>query len=201
MNCQNCGAPLVLMRERDYYRCEYCGTFYFPSSSPDGVRLLGEDTERIKCSLCGSPLQMATFDDHYRGYLCRGCRGILFNRPTFRQLIEIRRAKAIIPPEPPTIFEQKELQRRVRCPMCSQIMDAHPYLGPGSIIIDTCDQCDLIWLDYHELDKIVNAPGKDRGMPRQEQDETSCEQQNNEQNRDLKKPYGILLDLLKPFFD
>ena len=42
-------------------------------------------------------------------------------------------------------------------------MSTHRYLGPGNIIIDTCGTCNLIWLDYGELNKAVNAPGKDRG--------------------------------------
>ena len=33
-------------------------------------------------------------------------------------------------------------------------------------MIDTCHKDDLIWLDYGELNKIVSAPGRDRGVPR-----------------------------------
>jgi Zn-finger nucleic acid-binding protein len=49
-------------------------------------------------------------------------------------------------------------------------MSNHKYLGPGNIIIDTCDTCDLIWLDYGELSKVVVAPGKDRGEWHQDRD-------------------------------
>jgi len=42
-------------------------------------------------------------------------------------------------------------------------MENHLYLGPGNVVIDTCNSCNLIWLDYGELNKVVNAPGKDRG--------------------------------------
>jgi Zn-finger nucleic acid-binding protein len=45
-------------------------------------------------------------------------------------------------------------------------MDTFQYNGPGNIVIDTCHPCDLIWLDYGELHKVVNAPGSDRGVPR-----------------------------------
>jgi Zn-finger nucleic acid-binding protein len=45
-------------------------------------------------------------------------------------------------------------------------METFKYLGPGNIVIDTCHQDDLIWLDYRELEKVVNAPGRDRGVPR-----------------------------------
>jgi len=42
-------------------------------------------------------------------------------------------------------------------------MSTHPYAGPGVIVVDTCDQCLMIWLDYGELARVVNAPGRDRG--------------------------------------
>jgi Zn-finger nucleic acid-binding protein len=56
-----------------------------------------------------------------------------------------------------------ELRRQLACPLCGRPMLAHPYLGPGNIVIDTCDTCNVIWLDYGELDRAVNAPGRDRG--------------------------------------
>ena len=37
-------------------------------------------------------------------------------------------------------------------------MDTHFYNGPGNVIIDDCDQCELNWLDHGELMRIVRAP-------------------------------------------
>ena len=48
-------------------------------------------------------------------------------------------------------------------------MSTHPYFGPGNVVIDNCEACELVWLDFGELKQIVDAPGKDRGtreMPR-----------------------------------
>jgi len=42
-------------------------------------------------------------------------------------------------------------------------MEAHPYYGPGNVIMDSCGHCDLVWLDFGELRQIVDAPGRDRG--------------------------------------
>jgi Zn-finger nucleic acid-binding protein len=42
-------------------------------------------------------------------------------------------------------------------------MSTHPYYGPGTIVIDNCDRCKVVWLDYGELARVVNAPGGDRG--------------------------------------
>jgi Zn-finger nucleic acid-binding protein len=40
-------------------------------------------------------------------------------------------------------------------------MDTHPYLGPGHIVIDSCSECGLNWLDSGELMRIVRAPDRD----------------------------------------
>jgi len=37
-------------------------------------------------------------------------------------------------------------------------MDTHLYGGPGNVIIDTCESCALMWLDYGELERMVRAP-------------------------------------------
>jgi hypothetical protein len=42
-------------------------------------------------------------------------------------------------------------------------MATHPYYGPGNVVIDSCASCELVWLDFGELEQIVKAPGKDRG--------------------------------------
>ena len=42
-------------------------------------------------------------------------------------------------------------------------MDVHPYYGPGNVVIDSCRRCDVIWLDFGELEQITRAGGRDRG--------------------------------------
>jgi hypothetical protein len=42
-------------------------------------------------------------------------------------------------------------------------MDTHPYYGPGSFVIDSCVPCDVVWLDYGEIELVANAPGRHRG--------------------------------------
>jgi Zn-finger nucleic acid-binding protein len=42
-------------------------------------------------------------------------------------------------------------------------MEAHFYAGPGNVVIDSCDQCSLNWLDHGELMHIVHAPDERSG--------------------------------------
>ena len=186
MTCQQCGAPMELIRERDYYQCHYCGGYFFPGESPDGVRVLGKNPEGVTCPLCQIPLNMATFDEYYQGYQCSKCQGILFNRSAFRRTIEDRRARTTTPAEPPTRYREEELQRKVDCPGCSKTMSNHKYMGPGNIIIDMCVACNLIWLDYGELTKVVEAPGKDRGEWHKGRDEPDSEKSQRMEKRESK---------------
>ena len=34
-------------------------------------------------------------------------------------------------------------------------MSTHPYYGPGNVIIDSCETCNLVWLDFGELKRAV----------------------------------------------
>lgn len=154
---------MTLFRDRDYFYCEYCGSFHFPLPSPGGIRLLGENPDEIRCPHCQIPLHIVTLDDRFQGYHCQNCRGFLFEMTAFRDAVGTRRALAETPPETPRPLNRSELERTIDCPSCSQVMSTHPYLGPGAIVIDTCSQCSLIWLDPGELSQVVNAPGKDRG--------------------------------------
>ncbi len=166
MNCKHCGAPMKLFRERDYYYCEHCQSYHFPNQNIDGLRILGDNPQGIKCPLCKVTLKLMTFDDFFQGYHCPKCRGLLFNRTTFREAIVFHRSRTQHPPDPFNTFDPTELERVSYCSVCSKKMETFQYLGPGNIVIDTCNDCDLIWLDYGELKKVVNAPGRDRGKPR-----------------------------------
>ena len=47
---------------------------------------------------------------------------------------------------------------KIDCPQCHRRMDTHLYGGPGNVVIDSCEECSLIWLDRGELMHIVHAP-------------------------------------------
>jgi Zn-finger nucleic acid-binding protein len=114
--------------------------------------------------VCEIPLWVASFDGRYRGYACTKCRGTLFERDTFINALTELRTWAGGPPVPPQPFDADELKRKVRCPLCKQVMQTHPYYGPGVFAIDSCVNCDAVWLDYGELKEAVEAPGRNRGI-------------------------------------
>jgi Zn-finger nucleic acid-binding protein len=152
-----------LFRDQEYYRCDYCGSYYFPDPSKDGVRVLGVAPEAVQCPVCAEPLHLAALDNQYRGYQCPRCLGLLLQGGAFSRVMTARRAWATRPPDAPRPLDRDQLARQIRCPMCHQPMSTHAYAGPGTIVIDNCDQCFVVWLDYGELARVVNAPGRDRG--------------------------------------
>jgi Zn-finger nucleic acid-binding protein len=165
MNCPNCGAAMELIDHRRSLHCAHCGTTKFLASpeAVDGVRVLGRSDDARRCPLCAVKMASALLDDRHAVMFCQACRGVLMPRERFAHVVHERRAWASGPPEPPSPIDVREFERRLFCPNCSTRMATHPYFGPGSVVIDTCEPCDLVWLDLGELKQISDAPGADRG--------------------------------------
>ena len=143
--------------------CRNCGAFDFPEQTDTGVRVLQRDAENAPCGVCSKPLVTAALDSGEAVQYCESCRGVLLSRAHFAAFVDRQRAWATTPPVVPTPLDRQALKRSLRCPTCQTAMSTHPYYGPGNVIIDTCETCDLLWLDFGELQQIANAPGQDRG--------------------------------------
>jgi Zn-finger nucleic acid-binding protein len=146
---------------REYFVCVYCTMFHFPalpSDGPDGVQQLAEESD-LSCPVCGVLLVAASLGGT-RVQHCLQCRGVLATNDAFSQIIKKRRAEYPGEPAAPIPLDPSELNRKVRCPACSRAMDAHPYYGPGNVVVDTCGSCYLIWLDHGEIAAIERAPGR-----------------------------------------
>jgi Zn-finger nucleic acid-binding protein len=116
-------------------------------------------------------MDQAVIDEKHSAHFCGKCRGILLPRDTFAGLINHRRAWATGVAVSPPPFDRRTLNRVLNGPLCAGRFNTHPYGGPGAVAIDTCDRCNVVWLDYRELNQIVAAPGRDRGsreMPPQD---------------------------------
>jgi hypothetical protein len=71
-------------------------------------------------------------------------------------LIEARRAGVTAAVQTPP--DHADMKRAIKCPRCHRRMDTHSYAGPGNVIVDSCGDCFLIWLDRGELTRIAHAP-------------------------------------------
>lgn len=139
----------------DSFKCEYCQSVYFPEKDDDGVRVLGEPSDQV-CPVCNVALMQAAIDK-FRILYCSGCRGMLIPMEEFQVLIDdlqaLQRDTLL-----QTAADSQDLRRKISCPHCHHPMDSHFYAGPGNVVIDSCDLCELNWLDHGELMRIVHAP-------------------------------------------
>lgn len=155
MNCPSCGAAMRLNADQDYLKCDYCKSIFFPSKDDEGVSVLEVESGEA-CPVCAIPLKHAALAKIRIRY-CTKCRGMLIPMGIFIALVEELRAGdpgTLIAPAP----DPHDLRRNLDCPHCHRRMDTHFYNGPGNVIIDDCENCQLNWLDHGELMHIVRAP-------------------------------------------
>lgn len=141
--------------DRGCWVCSYCDSEWAPQTNIEGIRVL--EASEFNCPLCAASLFKARLLDY--GVLhCQPCGGVLIPMgdlvPLTDELRASRNAPAYVgrPPDP------KSLDRHIQCPECHQTMDTHPYYGPGNVVIDTCESCEVHWLDRGELRRIAFAP-------------------------------------------
>jgi Zn-finger nucleic acid-binding protein len=108
------------------------------------------------CPQCRTPLLEARIEMHPVRY-CPSRHGVLVEMKRFVALTDSVRAR-----EPRTGVAQPRRQqpgtRVLACPVCGQPMLNHIYGGPGNLVIDTCEECAVNWLDPGELRRIARAP-------------------------------------------
>jgi Zn-finger nucleic acid-binding protein len=169
MNCPDCGAPMEVVANRNYFHCSHCGNCEFTQETGDGVHVLG-DPAGLNCPVCAKPLQTAVIEGEPVSY-CARCRGFLTHLPTFGSIVSKRRALHGPHEEVFHLIDRAELKRVTHCPQCQARMETHPYFGGGAAVVDTCEQCQLIWLDAGELaiierhvpHDIPHLPSPERG--------------------------------------
>ncbi len=156
-NCTNCGAALSLDHYQDRLQCNYCETVHVPSLREDAqVQKLEGIGSATDCPVCFTELQHAKIDRWHFLY-CPGCHGLLFDSKAFLNVVLYLRQSATEPFNEPEPIDPRDLDRKIRCPDCKNTMSVHPYYGPGNFVIDTCNQCDHVWLDGGDLHKTTQT--------------------------------------------
>ena len=154
---------MELVESRRSFHCRHCGRYHSPQSvDADGIRVLGHRTNAPRCPVCAAAMADALLHDEPIDF-CETCRGMLLSRGTFAELVHRQRRWAQTPPSIPSPLDRTSLDRHLKCPKCGKAFDTYPYGGPGNTVIDGCDPCNAVWLDYGEFRQIVDAPGRDRG--------------------------------------
>ena len=144
-----------------HFHCPDCNTFEFPNdiqNSQEPIVPQGRVTE-FQCPKCALPLEVGLMGDQWQCCFCNNCRGFVVSSQTLGQLANQLRSAYEGPEDRPQPIDPNELEISESCPACLEPMEAHPYYGPGNVVLDTCRVCELAWLDFGELSKIIRAPG------------------------------------------
>jgi len=158
MHCEHCGAAMRLDRDRGMLICDYCGAECIPGEDDEGVQIVGPTTKQ--CPVCTVLLSDGLIEVHAVLY-CGQCRGMLIGMATFPALIAELRSHRERSPEYLTRRDKADADRHLHCPQCGREMDGHPYGGGGNVNIDSCETCEVVWLDRSELRRIVIAPDRE----------------------------------------
>jgi len=154
MTCENCGAPMRLSRDQGLMICDYCGGQTTPPTDEDGVVVL--EPTKHNCPVCRTPLANASIDAHGLLY-CTSCHGMLLEMETFVPLLSVLREFRYWSPSSQAPH-RLDASGVFQCPLCQHDMDRHLYGGGGNVDVDSCEACNVLWLDRGELSRIVAAP-------------------------------------------
>jgi len=134
--------------------CDHCGSLGEPALVPYDLETIGEST--VACPHCATALADARIEGCPVRY-CASCHGLLVEMRHFVTLCDAVRAReagsgVALP------LRQRPGERVLTCPICGQPMLDHLFGGPGNLVLDTCERCQVNWLDPGELQRIARAP-------------------------------------------
>lgn len=94
-------------------------------------------------------------------FTCESCGGDLLSGDTLSHIVRTREStfgelwpQLVQHSRPIMGTPAKSLQRGLGCPVCAAKMTTVNYFGSSDIFIDRCLQCQAVWLDRQELERV-----------------------------------------------
>lgn len=103
------------------------------------------------CPRCDGVVEFGHYHQH-PVYHCSVCCGSLYPLASLGQSLERISLELFSSVDPDIVFP--DLPDRgdiLACPVCSAPMVSYGYMGTNKVIVDACNDCDMIWVDAHEL--------------------------------------------------
>ncbi len=110
--------------------------------------------KQINCPHCDQGLQAYQHNDIDIEY-CPSCKGVVLDEGELDPVaIETAGSIEYSTFASPTIVTENK--QTISCPKCPTLtpMQKVGFLGDQTIVLDHCDACGVIWLDYQELEQI-----------------------------------------------
>lgn len=162
MQCPECNGTMEPSHNRCHERCRACGhhEFHLAIDDPnEPLEPLGQPVG-VLCPKCELPLEFANLHERWKVCLCLNCRGYVIEKGAMAVIVHEKRANYRGQDATPVPLNPLELEEHRSCPACLETMETHPYFGPGTAVINSCQGCQVTWLDHGELAGIICAPGK-----------------------------------------
>ena len=162
MNCDSCSGVMLPVYGQSHHHCHKCNTYNFPAEiDQSDVPIITTDKKtEFRCPRCDVNLEVGKMGSQIQVCFCENCRGYVVDNATFGSLAKTLRDNYTDADDKPKPIDPRQLDVVQNCPACFEKMEAHPYYGPGSVVIDSCKNCKLVWLDHGELGRVVRAPGQ-----------------------------------------
>ncbi len=103
------------------------------------------------CPRCDGVLTIGTYENH-EVHHCGACSGTLFSLPALGKTLErmssdlFSKVSSDVP-----ISELTDKGGVLQCPACSECMEHYGYMGSHKVMLDSCNQCNTVWVDALEL--------------------------------------------------
>jgi Zn-finger nucleic acid-binding protein len=152
MLCHSCQCPIPWDGISTIVVCENCRTYRsidIPDSTGEAIEPLGLPGESL-CPGCRCRMSLAAMDGLLVEH-CAACSGVLVSGETFAMFVRNRRAEFREAALQPVTILLDSQNRKVRCPCCRGRMNKNPSYGPDFMIIDTCTECSVVWIDCSEV--------------------------------------------------
>lgn len=165
VGCQKCGGTTEVVAGQQYHQCAYCrSVIQLAEVSVDRILPTGMTLD-CGCPSCDQQLQTGLIEQR-RALYCSSCFGVLLRHEDFGGIVQERQARrAGVEPAEPRAIDPASFERRLKCPSCRELMETHPYYGPGNIVVDTCSRCGYMWLDHGEISRVASAAFVRRSTP------------------------------------
>ena len=104
-----------------------------------------------QCPRCDGTLKFGRYHNQ-KVHHCSSCSGTLFALASLGQALEELSAELFCKVSPDAVLpELTNTNELLNCPHCASRMENYGYMGSHKVMLDSCIECNMIWVDALEL--------------------------------------------------
>jgi Zn-finger nucleic acid-binding protein len=107
--------------------------------------------KKMDCPKCFKPMETVEFGTNIKVMRCTGCSGLFCKWQTLQQLRDEWLSDTVLDKGSATLGAQHNEMLNIICPDCGATMDRVKDRQQAHITLDSCSNCDGVFLDAGEL--------------------------------------------------